>query len=204
MNKIFLNCAHIAASSLVNGPGNRCVVWVQGCSRKCPGCFNPHTHDHTPVKLIDPAILGNRLAQLENIAGLTISGGEPFEQAQGCSVLARTFRRTGISVMVFTGWTLKELKLSHNRYVQEFLDTIDILVAGPYIESLACMPKLWRASSNQILYCLTEQGTRQLHQTAGEPAAVQIRTDGSLADMSGFADEKDRMWFKDIINTATI
>ncbi|MDO8301875.1 MAG: 4Fe-4S single cluster domain-containing protein [Sedimentisphaerales bacterium] len=203
MNEIFLNCAHIATSSLVNGPGNRCVVWVQGCSRKCPGCFNPHTHAHTPVRLIDPVILGNRLIQLENITGLTISGGEPFEQAQGCSKLARTFRSTEKSIMVFTGCTLKELQLSHNRHIQEFLAAIDILVAGPYIESLACTPTLWRASSNQILHCLTDLGTRQVQQTTREPADVQIRTDGALADISGFADEKDRRWFNEIVKATT-
>jgi len=55
MNDILLNIADIRHKSDVNGPGIRSVVWVQGCRRNCPGCINPHTHLHEPVKLLGPS-----------------------------------------------------------------------------------------------------------------------------------------------------
>ena len=93
MDKLFLNVADIQLRSRVNGPGLRSVIWVQGCTRGCPGCFNPHTHPHDPRHLLDPEALAQRLMRVPDTDGITLSGGEPFEQAAACAVLRKPFAR---------------------------------------------------------------------------------------------------------------
>ena len=97
MSEMLLNIADIRHRSEVNGPGLRSVVWVQGCSRRCLGCINPHTHAHEPVKLLDPQYLARKLVDITDTVGITLSGGEPFEQARGCAILAETVKAAGKS-----------------------------------------------------------------------------------------------------------
>ena len=153
--EVLLNIANICHLSKVNGPGIRSVVWVQGCRRNCPGCINPHTHPHKAVKLLDPVELGKQLCQIEQTNGITFSGGEPFEQAKACSILAETVKSHGKTVMVFTGFSFDQIITCQNTDIRHFLNYIDLVVAGPYIQELACESRLWQASSNQTVHFLT-------------------------------------------------
>jgi anaerobic ribonucleoside-triphosphate reductase activating protein len=192
MSEILLNVADVRHRSQVNGPGLRSVVWVQGCSRKCPGCINPHTHAHKPVKLLDPEELGHRLANIRDTIGLTFSGGEPFEQAQACAVLAETVKATGKSVMVFTGFPFEELKQSTEPSVQRFLKTIDLIIAGPFVQELKCESKLWRASSNQTVHFLTED---IVESEQSEEPVIEVKADGDSFSYTGFPNQEDLTWF---------
>jgi len=195
MNDILLNVADIRHKSEVNGPGIRSVVWVQGCRRNCPGCINPHTHPHEPVKLLGPEELGRRLAGIEGTIGITISGGEPFEQAQACAVLAETVKKAGKSVMVFTGFPFEQLQESDEPSVKRFLNSIDLIVAGPYIKELKCESRLWRASSNQTVRFLTGSAQAETKADLPESPTVEIKTDGDKISFTGFPDHEDLTWF---------
>ncbi|MHB9071261.1 MAG: 4Fe-4S single cluster domain-containing protein [Sedimentisphaerales bacterium] len=190
MSNILLNTADIRHRSEVNGPGLRSVVWVQGCQRKCPGCINPHTHEHKIVKLLDP----KELAQIKNTIGITISGGEPFEQAAGCAILAETVKKYGKSVMVFSGFPYEQLKDSTVPEVKSFLYSIDILVAGPYIQELKCESRLWRASSNQTVHFLNSYIRPENIDNEDDPV-IEISTDGQIMSYTGFPELEDLTLF---------
>ena len=193
MSETLLNVANIRSRSEVNGPGTRSVVWVQGCRRHCPGCFNPHTHPHVPVRLLDPARLGRRLAGTEDTIGITISGGEPFEQAEACALLAETVREAGKTVMVFTGFAFEELQESAEPAVQRFLRAIDLIVAGPYVQELKCESKMWRASTNQTVHFLS--GDSIVESELPDTPVVEVKADGGTLFYTGFPDAVDLTWF---------
>lgn len=195
MNDTLLNVADIRHKSQVNGPGLRSVVWVQGCSRKCPGCINPHTHEHKLVKLLDPEELGHSLANIKDTVGLTISGGEPFEQAQACAILAETLKAAGKSVMVFTGFPFEQLKKSKEPLVQRFLKTIDLIIAGPFVQELKCESRFWRASSNQTVHFLNGNTEDIVESEAAEDPVIEVKADGDSFSYTGFPDQEDLTWF---------
>ena len=108
--------AKIACSS-VNGPGNRAVIFVQGCSLRCPGCQNPKTHKFGPGERRSPFALADWVKGLEGIEGLTLSGGEPLEQLDdGLDMLVHEVKEAGLSVGLFTGYTEQELNTGNFRW----------------------------------------------------------------------------------------
>ena len=130
--KSMLSLHSILPRSRANGPGVRFVVWFQGCTRNCPGCFNPKTHTRPARENISvEALCEQILVESDFIQGVTISGGEPFEQAEGLAELVRAIRlKSDISILVFSGYTLGEIrKIPSGTSV---LENIDVLIAGPY------------------------------------------------------------------------
>ncbi len=194
MSDVLLNVSHIRHRSHVNGPGTRGVVWVQGCTLDCPGCFNKHTHPHEPIKLLDPEQLGKALLRIDNIEGLSISGGEPFEQAHACAILARTFQGTGRSVLVFSGYPYECLKDSPDRSIQEFLSNIDLLIVGPYIERLKIDSNRWRASANQRVLALTGRYAGIANQSLSDEPVIEVTADGEGFCFTGFPGQDDLRW----------
>lgn len=195
---VLLNVADIRHCSRVNGPGLRSVVWVQGCTIGCPGCFNPHTHIHAPRRLLDPLALGQHFVGLADVDGLTISGGEPFEQAEACAILAETMHGHGRSVMVFTGYRYDFLRRCDRPAVQRFLAAIDLLVAGPYVQGLPADPITWRGSVNQSVHPLTDRLASAIDNHADATPIVEVTVDGRLLVESGFPSEADRHWICDL------
>jgi anaerobic ribonucleoside-triphosphate reductase activating protein len=85
----YLNIMGYVDESEVNGPGSRAVVWVQGCLRECPGCFNPDSWSFEINELVSVDALAERIISNPNNEGVTFSGGEPFWQAPALAALAR-------------------------------------------------------------------------------------------------------------------
>lgn len=153
MRDHILRIAGLADDSIVDGPGLRLAVFVQGCFHNCPGCHNPETHDPS----------GGRLCALEEILaiytdnplldGITFSGGEPFLQAFALAKLAALIHARGGSVMTYTGYVFEELvKGSHiPPGSQSLLEGTDILVDGPYMDAMRSLDLEYRGSSNQRL-----------------------------------------------------
>jgi anaerobic ribonucleoside-triphosphate reductase activating protein len=144
-----MRIAKIINDSIVDGPGFRYTVFVQGCRRNCPGCHNPDTHD--PAGGYDESI-ENMIAEIRKnplLDGLTISGGEPFLQADGCAKLAWLARRQRKSVWVYTGYTYEEV-LTRKEFLP-LLEETDVLVDGPFIESEKSYELHFRGSRNQRL-----------------------------------------------------
>ncbi|MCA1595761.1 MAG: radical SAM protein, partial [Chloroflexi bacterium] len=117
--------------SRASGPGVRAVVWVQGCTLGCPGCFNPETHASGCGRVVEVDRLADDIIRLGNsIEGVTISGGEPFQQPAGLAALLRRIRQhSSLSVLLFTGYTWPEIE---KMGVTGILGDVDVLIAGRY------------------------------------------------------------------------
>src|SRR6266545_7596698 len=102
---VLINLHATMARSRANGPGTRFAIWFQGCSLGCPGCFNPATHPAAAGQRVRVGELVDRvLAERHAIEGVTVSGGEPFEQPEALLALAQSLRPHGLSVLVFSGF----------------------------------------------------------------------------------------------------
>lgn len=176
-----LNLAHVLARSAANGPGERFVVWVQGCAFACPGCWNPDTwaFERRDLRTVDDLIAS--ICGTHGIEGVTFSGGEPFKQARSLAEVARQVRSHGLSVFIFTGYELSELNdASH----QELLALTDVIVTGRYVEAQRTSDLSWRGSINQKVHFLTD---RYSAVDMDEAVSVEmlLKADGSLL-VTGF------------------
>src|SRR2546423_10696370 len=113
MSEVVLNVAQIVPCTEAEGPGRRFALWFQGCPLRCPGCCNP---EMLPFVGGTPRPVADVLAEVEQtyrdhgIEGITLLGGEPLAHAAGAAALARGVRVLGLSVMVFSGYTLDEAR----------------------------------------------------------------------------------------------
>jgi anaerobic ribonucleoside-triphosphate reductase activating protein len=143
-----------------NGPGLRVIVWVQGCSIRCTrNCLNPHLLAasggvSTTTDALLEAVL--RTAQrYDELEGITILGGEPFDQAAALAVVLGALTERSLSTMIYTGHVLETLVKRHDRSIDALLRATDILVDGPFIDELYDPALIWRGSSNQRLLPLS-------------------------------------------------
>ena len=139
----------LVQDSIVDGPGMRFICFVQGCPHRCPGCHNPDSHDpnggtEMTTDEVIAAMLSNPLTD-----GLTLSGGEPFEQASDCLAIAKAAHNHGLNVWAYTGYTLEQLRENGTAAQRELLDEVDVLVDGRYIEEQRSLTLEWRGSRNQ-------------------------------------------------------
>lgn len=132
--------------SVVDGPGVRQVVRVQGCPHRCPGCFVPETHPFTSRQEWTPTALAAELARRGWLAGLTVTGGEPFAQGDLAAFLRAAREQGSPHVVLYSGYTLEAL-LSRPA-AREALLLADVLVDGPFIQSAEAL-LAFRGSSNQ-------------------------------------------------------
>ena len=179
-----LNLARTMARSAANGPGERFVLWVQGCPLGCAGCWNPDTWSFAQRDVRDVADLVTAITSTDGIEGVTFTGGEPFAQARALAAVGRGARNAGLSVFVFTGYDLDELATEPHR---ELLNIVDVLVAGRYVEEKRTLDLPWRGSSNQRIHFLTDRYSPS--DMNGVPEVeVRIERDGSVS-VTGFPDD---------------
>lgn len=141
----------IIRESIVDGPGVRFTVFAQGCPHHCEGCHNPKTWPFEGGFETDTNRIINEMKANPLLKGITLSGGEPFCQADGMAELAREAHSAGYDVITYTGYTFEELfkKSKTNSGVRELLGQTDILIDGPFIMKLKSYELRFRGSSNQ-------------------------------------------------------
>ena len=139
----------LVQDSIVDGPGFRFVCFTQGCPHHCPGCHNPDSHD--PLGGTDMTsdevirqMLSNPLTD-----GLTLSGGEPFAQAEDCLTLAQTAHAKNLNVWSYSGWTFEHLLHNGTDAQKALLRELDVLVDGPFVMEERSLTLNWRGSRNQ-------------------------------------------------------
>lgn len=145
-NKIRL-ASPLDFDSIVDGPGLRIVVWTQGCPHHCEGCHNPQTWDYQGGELYD---IDDLIKQIQNSHlqdGITLSGGEPFEQAEALIPIVKAAKDKQMNVWVYSGYTLEQLKADTSKY--ELLKLVDILVDGRFIFSQKDFRLWFKGSKNQ-------------------------------------------------------
>lgn len=143
-----LRIADIVNDSIVDGPGLRLTVFVQGCIHNCAGCHNPDTHNLYGGKVVDTGYILSEFYSNPLLDGVTFSGGEPFLQPEPLSLIARDIKANGFNVITYTGFTWEKLMEDKDKYY-ELLSLTDILIDGPFIEALKSYDIMFRGSSNQ-------------------------------------------------------
>ena len=143
----------LVEESIVDGPGYRMVIFVQGCPHKCVGCHNPGSHDFNGgfemnIDEIESIFKRNKL-----LSGITLSGGEPFCQAVQCAEIAKRAHNCGLDVWVYSGYTYEQLLdmsySDHDSVIKVLLDETDVLVDGPFVLEERSMDLLFKGSKNQ-------------------------------------------------------
>ncbi len=168
------------------GPGNRFVIWAQGCPIRCRGCYSPELQDpdggaafdeETMIRILDRAI-GEQPPD-DPLAGLTLLGGEPFFQAAPLARVAAHAQEKGLNVITFTGYTIERLHgVGAPEGAAELLRVTDLLIDGPFIEEQYSLDRPMVGSSNQRFLFLTQRlSMRDLEPNCFE---IRIEKDGAL------------------------
>jgi len=176
-----LNVARTLNRSAANGPGERFVIWVQGCPLACPGCWNPDTWSFTKRNVREVNDLLAEILDTKGIEGVTFTGGEPFAQARALAYLGRRAQEAGLSVFIFTGYYLDELTHEAHRAL---IDVTDVVVDGRYLEAQRVEGVPWLVSSNQRFHFLTNRYSEANMMDAPE-VEFHLGPDGELT-ITGF------------------
>lgn len=152
--------ANYANCSEYLGPHRRFILWVQGCERNCMGCISPEMQSLTGGTALSVESLFNMIADSHKIygtEGMTISGGEPFYQADRlCGLISRVRECFDFGVIIYTGYTLDELEKSGGEDVLRLVNMADVIVDGEYISELDD-DRGMRGSSNQRVIMLSDR-----------------------------------------------
>ncbi|MDK2831232.1 4Fe-4S single cluster domain-containing protein [Methanolobus sp. WCC1] len=186
-----LNVADVVVGSYVNGPGKRIVIWVQGCTIGCKGCFNTTLQPHVAKTLVDPEKFALKIVKLckdNNCEGITLTGGEPFQQSYSLGILTKVVKENKISVVCFSGYTSKKLLNSNDKHVNSLLDNIDILIAGPFQMNVHYPNRTWFDDPDKELVFFTDTYDRNGSFLTDN---VEYIVDGEKIQLSGFVDEID-------------
>lgn len=172
-----LRVARTLARTSAEGPGVRYAVWVQGCTIRCDGCFNPHLWAVTGGTPTDPVDLATEVAATSGIEGVTLLGGEPFEQAPALGEFAALVQAAGLTVMTFTGLLAEDLRerAAHDDGTRLLLDHTDLLVDGPYVADDPDLARPWVGSTNQRFHFLTDRYAHLADQLTSLPDRVEVR-----------------------------
>jgi anaerobic ribonucleoside-triphosphate reductase activating protein len=178
-----LSRAHVPVTVL--GHGRRVGLWFQGCTIGCAGCVALDTWAPDPSRAIDVDVLAERcrsLGDASGVDGVTISGGEPFDQPAALAALLRGLRpwadAAGRDLLCYSGRSLAALRSGFG----DVLGLLDAIIPGPFVAAQA-PGKLWRGSANQELVALTELGRRRYDGYVDRPAdrlRLQAVADGAM------------------------
>lgn len=132
---------------MADGPGFRTSIYCAGCAHHCPGCHNPQSWDFnggyevTIEELLD-------IIKADEFANVTFSGGDPLYQVEAFTELARRIKtETDKTIWCYTGFTYEEIQADPR--LSQILPYLDVLVDGPYVETLRDTNLRFRGSSNQ-------------------------------------------------------
>ncbi|MCA9012862.1 MAG: radical SAM protein [Planctomycetaceae bacterium] len=162
------------------GPGRRIGIWFQGCSIRCPGCISADTWSQKESDVTVEEVLSSLDPLLADADGVTISGGEPFEQFAALGMLLIGIRQKlspGKDILVYSGYTINEL----GGRMQEIQGLIDALISGPYVaDALQTRPLM--GSDNQELHLLTTLGRTNFKQFLRDRLAADDKFDLLMDD----------------------
>jgi anaerobic ribonucleoside-triphosphate reductase activating protein len=173
-----LQIAQLVPCTEAEGPGRRFAVWFQGCPLRCPDCCNPEMlpfEGGTAIPVDELVRQVQAAAESHQIEGVTLLGGEPFAHAAAACGFARRIRELGLSVMIFSGYELEELRAMSEPAVDELLACTDLLVDGRYLRDQPDATRRWIGSRNQRIHfyrpddpCWQQRDTLELRLSDGE------------------------------------
>jgi len=171
-----LRLASMVDATSAEGPGLRFALWTQGCPLACPGCCNPHLWTERGGGSFSVDAVWERVAasreRHRELEGLSLIGGEPFEQDEPLAALSTRARASGLTVMAYTGYTIEELRARGSALLQ----AVDLLVDGRYVEALRTTKRRFIGSTNQRLFFLSD-AYREDDPRFREPNHAELRLD---------------------------
>ena len=198
-----LPVALIVPCTEAEGPGRRFAVWLQGCPLRCPGCCNPEMlpfDGRTPTPVAELAARVREARRCWHVEGLTLLGGEPTAHP-GTADLAEAVRDLGLSVMVFSGYTLAELRTAPSPTVARLLAATDVLVDGRYDRRQPESDRRWVGSRNQVVHALS--GRYDLSGPAWRlPQTLELRLRQGVLTVNGFPGARQASLWRRIALTA--
>ena len=195
-----IRLAQIVDATRSEGPGKRCAIWFQGCPLRCPGCCNPEMLPFEGGVEWNWRDLKRRIenaATAYGLEGVTLLGGEPFAHSDAGAEIAELAQKLSLTVMVFSGFTLAEIRRLSDSGSRRLLAAADLLVDGLYDERQRTTSRRWIGSDNQQLHFLSDR------YSAEDPCwraanTVEFRLESDEIVVSGFPDaravESIRQW----------
>ncbi|MCL2631355.1 MAG: anaerobic ribonucleoside-triphosphate reductase activating protein [Firmicutes bacterium] len=156
MNGTKIRIAGTIKESITDGAGIRYTVFVQGCAFACEGCHNSHAQNFDGGTLADINEIFADIIKNPLLSGVTFSGGEPFLQAEGLSVLAEKIKEAGLELAVYTGYSYEEIINSSNPHFSKLLSFTDTLIDGRFILSQKSLKLKFKGSGNQRIINVKE------------------------------------------------
>ncbi|MCL1810859.1 MAG: radical SAM protein [Methanomassiliicoccaceae archaeon] len=167
------NIAEIEFGCEIYGPGRRTVIWFQGCSLKCKGCWNWPMWSTSPNKIIERDDLLKIIIE-NRCDGVTLLGGEPLQQAENLLWLMHELKAKHIDIMLYTGYEEKEI--STFAIFSEICECADILITGRYMEEERNISLQWRGSENQKIFFKDGNSIKE----ECNQIEIRIEEDGSI------------------------
>lgn len=154
------------------GPGRRVAIWVSGCRRHCKKCANPELWEKKEYQKITSQKLVEAISSVigYNIDGITITGGEPFDQATELCEVIDGLPET-IDVLIFTGYKYEEL--FEREDARELLSRVDVLIDGEYVDELNDNQSALRGSVNQHIWYLNKDAQLKYEQYLAKGRKIQ-------------------------------
>ena len=174
-----LRINRIVKQTRTEGFGNRYCIWVQGCSICCKGCINREMWDKTEGEIYSVTSLIKDIEhQGKRIEGITVLGGEPFEQTQGLLELVRKCKEKGYTVILFTGFLYEQIL--EKKEQRDVLSYTDLLIDGPYMEEKRDFSRPWSGSSNQKYIFLSDKYSEKDLEKVENKLEIRISKDGAV------------------------
>ena len=151
-----IRLAGVVRESIVDGPGIRFTVFVQGCPHHCEGCHNPETNDFSGGYEFAPEKILAEIKKNPLLDGVTFSGGEPLCQAKALLPLAQEIKKLGLNLFIYTGSIFEKLIEEQDPDVMALLQEGDFLVDGPFVLAQRDLTLLFRGSQNQRILDLPQ------------------------------------------------
>ena len=147
MTDTVLRVGHRSERSEIYGPGVRAVIWVQGCSLACPGCWNKEFWPQRGGEKVEVQQMLEWLRLCKDIEGVTLLGGEPLQQPEAVLGLIDGAKALGLSIFLYSGYSRHEL----NEIQLRCVENSDIVILGRYEEDKRDIGLRWRGSRNQVI-----------------------------------------------------
>jgi len=177
-----LNTGQVEHNCSIYGPHQRTVVWTQGCTLSCKGCWNQDLWTSLGGTSMNINDIVRRAVEAGD-EGLTILGGEPLQQPQATLALINEAQQHGLGIFLYTGYDFEELEGD----ALKCYEAADIVVAGRYVDSKRNTHLRWRGSENQTVEFRTER-YKEFEFVEGNDVQITIEEDGSLTIL-GYPDD---------------
>ncbi len=193
-----MQIAQLVPSTCAEGPGRRWAIWFQGCPLRCPGCCNPEMLSFAGGESYALATLTASMQAARDsqaVEGITMLGGEPFAHADDALQLAEAARQLSLSVMIFSGFTIEQLRARESVTVNQLLALTDILVDGPYLREQPDTTRRWIGSTNQRIHFLSDRYQAD-DPSWKSPNTLELRLDQNGLQVNGFPSPANKPFWR--------